>query len=680
MDFAGPNHVWLNVYEGDKPFLKRNGTFLILAGQFFQDSEIIAMLEKVKLLQQRFSELCVLGLHTGSSASFAADRDHVIDLIMKEYITFPILLSNKNFAEMENGACYIMFRDSENPLVQHEKDLDIGTLYAVVEEMQVLQKQNPGDGNSSMACLKSTWTKLADAVKEPYTVSPIQNLLLYFPGCISADINGSRLFFSDSNHHRIIISDGNGSILDCIGSSPGFEDGDFECAKLLRPGASFYDDTEDCLYFVDSENHAVRRADLERRVLETLYPSSSATVEKESLWTKIASKLGFGIAAVEAKSEEFDPQSLVFPWHLLKSEEEDHCLIINRSFETLWVMNLTTGEIKDVIKGFQKIRDTCGNLITDKLSLLKEMPSDWLEQQAGTYLSSKDTLYATLISSLTAFNGHVFACDTTAQKVVKMNRETRACSMFQLVNYRILGLPYWCSFPLERIYSLSPTHELWTDHLQHFNQLPGRTDIDIKVDIPIDTELVEPLHEGCIWRQARGAATEVSGTNAELESSEKVGVAQKWYDELDNLAFSSAAESETIVEDDDSTTADTRNFEDDKVRIHCAVNTSPGLSEVIIYAPLYLRLRRDANVDEEDNQDKHAARIADILKWGSHGLTTRDSCIQLLSRSGKDLRDLVFVKPLHFRIRIECPNHPKAPDNTKDIILTNSTVGVHVSL
>ncbi|CAI0498797.1 unnamed protein product [Linum tenue] len=521
---------------------------------------------------------------------------------------------------MENGACYIMFRDSENPLVQHEKDLDIGTLYAVVEEMQVLQKQNPGDGNSSMACLKSTWTKLADAVKEPYTVSPIQNLLLYFPGCISADINGSRLFFSDSNHHRIIISDGNGSILDCIGSSPGFEDGDFECAKLLRPGASFYDDTEDCLYFVDSENHAVRRADLERRVLETLYPSSSATVEKESLWTKIASKLGFGIAAVEAKSEEFDPQSLVFPWHLLKSEEEDHCLIINRSFETLWVMNLTTGEIKDVIKGFQKIRDTCGNLITDKLSLLKEMPSDWLEQQAGTYLSSKDTLYATLISSLTAFNGHVFACDTS------------------------------------------------------------RTDIDIKVDIPIDTELVEPLHEGCIWRQARGAATEVSGTNAELESSEKVGVAQKWYDELDNLAFSSAAESETIVEDDDSTTADTRNFEDDKVRIHCAVNTSPGLSEVIIYAPLYLRLRRDANVDEEDNQDKHAARIADILKWGSHGLTTRDSCIQLLSRSGKDLRDLVFVKPLHFRIRIECPNHPKAPDNTKDIILTNSTVGVHVSL
>jgi hypothetical protein len=38
-----------------------------------------------------------------------------------------------------------------------------------------------------------------------------------------------------------------------IGSGPGFEDGEFESAKLARPAASFYDDEEDCLYIVDSE-------------------------------------------------------------------------------------------------------------------------------------------------------------------------------------------------------------------------------------------------------------------------------------------------------------------------------------------------------------------------------------------------------------------------------------------
>jgi hypothetical protein len=40
-----------------------------------------------------------------------------------------------------------------------------------------------------------------------------------------------------------------------IGSSPGFEDGEFESAKMVRPAASFYNAVDDCLYFVDSEVH-----------------------------------------------------------------------------------------------------------------------------------------------------------------------------------------------------------------------------------------------------------------------------------------------------------------------------------------------------------------------------------------------------------------------------------------
>ncbi|CAN1767389.1 Protein SUPPRESSOR OF QUENCHING 1, chloroplastic, partial [Linum perenne] len=675
----GPNHVWLNVDEGDKPFLNRNGTFLVLAGQLLQDSDIVAMLEKIKFLEQRFAELCVVGFHAGSSVGLVADQARLVDLIAKEYITFPILLCDKNFSEMEHGACYVLFGDSADPLIYHEKDLDLGILSTAIEELHVRQKQNSDDSNSCLECLKGTWSKQSDTLKEPHAASYLQNLLLHFPGCVSADVCGSRLFFSDSNHHRIIISDENGQILDCIGGSPGFEDGDFESAKLLRPGASFYDDAEDYLYFVDSENHAVRKADLEGRVLETVYPPPIVSIEKDSLWSRIISKFGFG-RTTESKSEEFDSKSLLFPWHILKSEE-DHCLIINRSFETLWVMDLASGEIKDVIKGFRKIMDTFGNLIMDKLSLLKELPSDWLERQTDAYWSSKEIPYATLISSLSTCNDHVFVCDTNSQKVLKLNRNSRACSMFQFRNVGILGLPYWCAFPLEKVYSVSQSHEAWTDHLQHFNQLPGRTDIEIKVDIPTDVELVEPLHEGCIWRQARGTATEVSETKTEIDSSEKAGVAQKWYDELDNLAFASPVPETSVEDEDDGTSAADETYKDGKIHIRCAVNTSPGLSEVIVYAPLYLRLRRDAVVDlEEDGQEKYAARVADILKWERSSDSGRDSCIQLLLRSGTDIRDLVFVKPLHVRIRIECPNHPKAPDNTKDIILTKSAIDVNVSL
>lgn len=38
-----------------------------------------------------------------------------------------------------------------------------------------------------------------------------------------------------------------------IGSLPGFEDGDFESAKLFCPASSFYHAAEDCLYIADSE-------------------------------------------------------------------------------------------------------------------------------------------------------------------------------------------------------------------------------------------------------------------------------------------------------------------------------------------------------------------------------------------------------------------------------------------
>ncbi|CAI9264348.1 unnamed protein product [Lactuca saligna] len=48
------------------------------------------------------------------------------------------------------------------------------------------------------------------------------------------------------------------------------------------------------------------------------------------------------------------------------------------------------------------------------------------------------------------------------------------------------------------------------------------TDIRMKVEIPQDTELVEPLDEACIWRQARGTTTETLGAENKVESMEKI--------------------------------------------------------------------------------------------------------------------------------------------------------------
>lgn len=57
----------------------------------------------------------------------------------------------------------------------------------------------------------------------------------------------------------------------------------------------------------------------------------------------------------------------------------------------------------------------------------------------------------------------------------------------------------------------------------------GKIDIDLNVDIPKNAELLEPLQEGCVWCQVRGAAVEVPGTDKIEASTEKVSYLWSFY-------------------------------------------------------------------------------------------------------------------------------------------------------
>lgn len=93
---------------------------------------------------------------------------------------------------------------------------------------------------------------------------------------------------------------------------------------------------------------------------------------------------------------------------------------------------------------------------------------------------------------------------------------------------------------------------------------------------------------------------------------------------------------------------------------------------------MYCKLRRVPNLNE-GNREEHAARILDILSSKRSGKKERDLWNGVLLQSKSDLRDLVFMKPLHIRIRLNCLDHPKA-DNGRDIILTDSSIKVDVLL
>jgi thiol-disulfide isomerase/thioredoxin/sugar lactone lactonase YvrE len=95
------------------------------------------------------------------------------------------------------------------------------------------------------------------------------NTLLNFPGKVSSDEKGGRLFISDSNHNRILIARASGEILDVIGSGEeGRADGGFEEACFHHPQGTHLDG--DILYIADTENHLVRAADLAARKVRTV--------------------------------------------------------------------------------------------------------------------------------------------------------------------------------------------------------------------------------------------------------------------------------------------------------------------------------------------------------------------------------------------------------------------------
>lgn len=121
----------------------------------------------------------------------------------------------------------------------------------------------------------------------------------------------------------------------------------------------------------------------------------------------------------------------------------------------------------------------------EKSSLLKQMPSHWLHQHADGNCSLEEFPYAGLMSSAATFQDHIVICDTgiptfkeciliflfskksmhwihsfdkwayeVGQAVLKLNKRSGTISSFQFSNFGILGLPYWLSHSLERVYAV----------------------------------------------------------------------------------------------------------------------------------------------------------------------------------------------------------------------------------
>jgi thiol-disulfide isomerase/thioredoxin len=134
-------------------------------------------------------------------------------------------------------------------------------------------------GEADLGPLDSLVGKLLDEAREagalaaaPLPVEAPANGLsgpLSFPGKVIA-LSGDRLAVADSGHHRVLILGIDGAVQHVIGTGDaGLVDGVFAEARLWDPQGLAHDAGGDILFIADRGNHAIREADLTRRVLRT---------------------------------------------------------------------------------------------------------------------------------------------------------------------------------------------------------------------------------------------------------------------------------------------------------------------------------------------------------------------------------------------------------------------------
>ena len=209
-----------------------------------------------KLERKYASELVVVGVH---SAKFPTEKetDSLTAAVRRCELEHPVI-NDAEFLVWQQYSCRawptLMFIDPlGNVIGKHEGELTF-------EQFDTL-----------MSGMVAEFDELGIMRRSPLPTTPApgpQNDLS-FPGKVLADEAGGRLFIADTNHNRIIVSSFDGDVKQVIGVGEGaLVDGPLEQSAFNHPQGMAIEG--DILYVADTENHAIRRVDLQAGQVETI--------------------------------------------------------------------------------------------------------------------------------------------------------------------------------------------------------------------------------------------------------------------------------------------------------------------------------------------------------------------------------------------------------------------------
>ncbi|XP_018329114.1 NHL repeat-containing protein 2 isoform X2 [Agrilus planipennis] len=259
---------WFNVSE--PLFFSKHLKGKVVLLDFFTYCCINCMhiLPDLKDLENEFSVedgLVVVGVH---SAKFENEKKskNILAAVQRYNITHPVV-NDHQMTMWENCDVHcwptlLLLGPNANPLVMLTGEGHKEHLHFYIKNALEYYKDQQKISNHKIP-LKLACHSLIDI-----------NSPLLFPGkiasCINEDVSLEHLAVSDTGNHRILFLKNDGTLLKQIGSgNAGFKDGNFQIAEFNAPQGLVFDG-KDVIFVADTENHAIRKLDLQNEIVKTV--------------------------------------------------------------------------------------------------------------------------------------------------------------------------------------------------------------------------------------------------------------------------------------------------------------------------------------------------------------------------------------------------------------------------
>lgn len=251
-----PEFNWVNTKEPIS-LEKLRGHIIVLDFWTYCCINCMHTLPILAELEKKYRDMPVVFIGVHSAKFFnEQDRKNIEQAVARYEIAHPVLVDEKM-------------------TVWNKFGINGWPTIAIIDPNGILVYRQSGEGQKEM--IEDTIDVLLEKHEKSHTLArePIKivktikknNTILSFPGKIS--ISKDKIAISDSNHNRVIVTDLSGKILHIIGSGKiGLGDGKFIDATFFRPQGVAWKD--DLIFVADTENHALRKIDLQNNQVTTL--------------------------------------------------------------------------------------------------------------------------------------------------------------------------------------------------------------------------------------------------------------------------------------------------------------------------------------------------------------------------------------------------------------------------